>query len=88
MVSVTSAQAGDNVLLQILSIFPLSAPLVMPLRSIAGYAAIWEVAVALALTIAAVYVLIRIAGRLYTGAIMRGGKVRWRDAWRGAGHMG
>lgn len=87
MVAVTTAPVGDNVVLQILSIVPFSAPLTMPLRMIRRFAAPWEVAVALALTVVATYLLIRLAGRLYTGAVMRGGKVRWRDAWRTAAHV-
>jgi len=88
MVAVTSAGTGDNAVLQGLSLFPLTAPLSMPLRMIAGYAAVWEVAVSISLVVVTVYLLIRLAGRLYAGAVMRGGKVKWRDAWRAAGDMG
>jgi ABC-2 type transport system permease protein len=86
-VAISTAPQGDNLLLQVLSIFPLSAPLTMPLRTVRGFTAPWEVALALALTVGAIYVLIRLAGRLYTGAVMRGGKVRWREAWRTAAHV-
>jgi ABC-2 type transport system permease protein len=84
MLAITTAEQGDNLLITILSIFPLTAPLTMPLRVIRGFAAPWQVALALALTVGAVYVLVRLAGRLYAGAVMRGGKVAWRDAWRTA----
>ena len=59
----------------------------MPLRTIRDFAAPWEIALSLTLTVAATYLLIRLAGRLYTGAVMRGGKVRWREAWRTAAHV-
>lgn len=87
MVAVATGPQGDNALLQVLSIFPLSAPLTMPLRTIRDFAAPWEIALSLTLTVAATYLLIRLAGRLYTGAVMRGGKVRWREAWRTAAHV-
>jgi ABC-2 type transport system permease protein len=87
MVAVTTASSGDSLLLQILSLFPLTAPLSMPLRTIRRFAAPWEVALSLALTVVATYMLILLAGRLYTGAVMRGGKVRWLEAWRAATHV-
>ncbi len=87
MVAVTTAPVGDNVVLRILSLVPLSAPLTMPLRMIRRFAEPWEIGLSLGLTVVATYLLIRLAGRLYTGAIMRGGKVRWRDAWRTAAHV-
>ncbi len=40
------------------------------------------------LTLAAAYGMIRLGARLYAGALMRGGRVRWRDAWRDAAHLG
>jgi len=82
LVGVTAAGAGDTVPLRILSIFPLTAPLTMPLRAMRGFAEPWEIALSLALTVAAAYLLIRLAGSLYTGAVMRGGKVKWRAAWK------
>jgi ABC-2 type transport system permease protein len=88
MVAITSASEGDNVVLQVLSLFPLTAPLSMPLRMIRGYAEVWEIALSISLMVIAIYLLIRLAGRLYAGAVMRGGKVKWRDAWRAAGDMG
>jgi hypothetical protein len=38
-----------------------------------------------ALTVAAVYGLVQVAGRIYAGGVLRfGGRVRLREAWRGA----
>ena len=45
-------------------------------------AAPWEVALAIALTATAAYLLILLGGRLYGGALLRGGKVKWREAWK------
>lgn len=83
-----TAQGGGGLLVRVVSMLPPTAPLTMPLRIAYGNAAPWEVGLAAALTLAATYGVIRLAGRLYAGALMRGGKVRWRDAWRDAAHLG
>lgn len=88
MIAITTAPQGDTLVLRILSLVPLTAPLSMPMRMIRGYAAPWEVGSAIALTVVATYLLIGFAGRLYTGAVMRGGKITWREAWRTAGDLG
>ena len=82
MLAVTGLQSGDTVLLRVLSIFPLTAPLTMPLRAMRGFATPWEVGLSIALSLAAAYLLVLLAGRLYSGAVMRSGKVKWREAWR------
>jgi ABC-2 type transport system permease protein len=75
----------DSPLAVITSFIPLWSPMVMPSRAAVGDVPLWEVAVAAALAAATIVVLIRLAGRIYTGAILDvGGKVRLRDAWRSA----
>ena len=81
-VALTTAPAGDNVVLQVMSIVPVTAPLTMPLRMIRDFAEPWEVALSISLAVLAIWGMIRIAGRLYAGAILRSGKVKWREAWR------
>ena len=88
MVALVSNSSGDSVLLRVLSLLPPTAPLSMPMRMMRGFAAPWEVGLSVALTMAATYGLMRLAGRLYAGAVMRFGKVRWRDAWRASSHLG
>jgi ABC-2 type transport system permease protein len=88
MVALTTAPEGDNIVLQILSLVPLTAPLSMPMRMIRDYAAPWELGLSIALILVTIYLLIGFAGRLYAGAVMRGGKVTWREAWRTAGDLG
>ena len=83
-----SAPGGDSLLIQVLSLLPPTASMTMPLRIAYGDAAAWEVALSAALTLAAAYGTIRLGARLYAGALMRGGRVRWRDAWRNAAHLG
>jgi len=83
-----TAKGGGGRFLQVLSLLPPTAPLTMPLRITFGKAAAWEVALSAALTLAAAYGVIRLAARLYAGALMRGGKVGWREAWRNAADLG
>jgi ABC-2 type transport system permease protein len=57
--------------------------MVMPVRMAAGEAAVWEVALAVLLMLAAIAVVVRIGGRVYAGALLRTtGKVRLREALR------
>lgn len=83
-----TAQRGDSLLVQVLSLLPPTAPLTMPLRIAFGAAALWEVILSVVVTLAAAYGMVRLGARLYAGALMRGGRVRWRDAWRNAAHLG
>ena len=55
----------------------------MPVRSAVGNAPFWEVALSVVLVLAAIYLLVRIGARVYTGALLRtGGKVKLREAWK------
>jgi ABC-2 type transport system permease protein len=83
-----TAQNGRSLLIQVLSLLPPTAPLTMPLRIVLGNAAVWETVLSPVLTLAAAYGMVRLGARLYAGALMRGGRVRWRDAWRNAAHFG
>lgn len=76
---------GDNPVLRTLSIVPPFSPLVMPSRQVAGAAAVWEVALAIALMAAAVVGMLRIGGRIYAGGLLRSGpRSKVMDALRGA----
>lgn len=76
---------ADLALLRVLSIVPPFSPMVMPLRQVAGEAVPWEVGLAVVLMLAAIVVMIRIGGRVYSGALLRtGGRAKVRDAFRGA----
>jgi len=70
---------------RVLSFVPPMAPMTMLPRAAVGDVAPWEVPVSVALVLAFTYGLIKLAGRIYTGGILRtGGRVKLRDAWRGA----
>ncbi len=76
---------GDNAVLRVTSLLPPFAPMTMPLRIAGGDASVVDISVSILLMVGAVYVLIRVAGRVYSGGLLRtGGKVRLRDAWRSA----
>lgn len=73
----------DAATTRIASFIPVTAPLVLPIRLARGQITPWETLLALLLAIAAIYLLVRLAGRVYAGALLRtGGKVRLRDTWR------
>jgi ABC-2 type transport system permease protein len=76
----------NSSLARVLSFVPPSAPMVMPVRMIAGNAAAWEVLAAIAVTLAAAVALIALAGRVYGAAVLRtGSRVSLRTAWRTSG---
>lgn len=83
-----SLGGGGSGFVRVLSLLPPTAPLTMPLRITFGEAPGWEIALAVLLTGVASCGTVILAARLYAGALMRGGKVSWRDAWRDAAHLG
>jgi len=73
-------------LARVLSFIPPSAPMVMPVRMIAGDVAAWEIAASVALTLAAAVALISLAARVYGAAVLRtGSRVTLRAVWRATG---
>ncbi|CAN5779178.1 ABC transporter permease [soil metagenome] len=75
--------APDSGTARFLALFPPTAPLAMPTRAALGDAAWWEVPVAVILTLVVTYGLVRLAGRIYAGSVLRfGPKVKLRQALR------
>jgi ABC-2 type transport system permease protein len=73
----------DSGLLRVLSLIPLSAPLIMPMLIAAGSAAAWQIALGTALTVATIVGLVPLTGRIYAGAVKRTGtRVKLTDALR------
>ncbi|MBV9934397.1 MAG: ABC transporter permease [Actinobacteria bacterium] len=67
--------AGDpSPFARVLSFFPATAPVVMPMILGIGKATAWQSAIAMAITIAAVFVLIRVAGMVYARAVLHTGR--------------
>jgi ABC-2 type transport system permease protein len=75
----------NSTLSLIVSIVPFSSALAMPVRISLGAATPLEVVAALVLSIGSTALLIPLAGRVYSGAVLRtGSKVKLREAWRAA----
>jgi ABC-2 type transport system permease protein len=68
-----------------LSLFPITAPLTMPARVVAGGASPLEVALAMAGTVAAIGGIVWLASRIYMGAILQTQRVNLLSAFRRAG---
>ncbi len=71
----------SNPLVVWLSFVPFCAPLIMPIRIALGEVAPWEVALSLGISLAVIPVLVWLAGRIYSHAVLRsGGRIKLRDA--------
>jgi ABC-2 type transport system permease protein len=73
----------ESPLIAALSVVPLFAPTLMPMRIGIGVAPAWEILVALGLTVGMAVLLVWLAGRIYSNAVLRmGSRIRVRDAFR------
>jgi len=70
---VTLSVNADSVLAQLLTVFPPTAPLVLPARSALVGVPIWQHVLALVLVVVAIYALVRLAGRIYGAGLLRSG---------------
>jgi ABC-2 type transport system permease protein len=76
-------QEPNGLVATILTFFPPSAPMVVPLRTALGAIQPWEVVLSIGLMIVAIWVLFVVGGRVYSGAVLQtGGRMKLRDAWR------
>ena len=80
----TSIGEPDGTAARVLSFIPPMTPMTMLPRAALGDVDWWEVPLAVALVAASSYALVRLGGRVYAGAILRSGKVKLREAWKGA----
>jgi ABC-2 type transport system permease protein len=65
----------------VLTFLPPSAPFVVPIRMALDAVPLWQAAVAVGLTVAAAIATVRLAGRLYSAALLAGDKLTWRQVW-------
>lgn len=73
---------------RVLSFLPPAAPIAFPARIALDAVAPWEPFLGAALMAAAVYGVVRLAARVYAGALLNSGaRLGWRQAWRAARHM-
>ena len=71
--AIAALNSPDTTLVRVTSIVPPFSTMVMPIRWAAGEAPLWELALAVGLMIAAVVALVRLAGWVYAGAVLRSG---------------
>jgi ABC-2 type transport system permease protein len=84
-ISIGALQDPNGRLQVIASLLPMSSALAMPVRIVVGAATPWQVALSLALLIGSTILLVPLAARLYSGAVLRTrGRVRISEAWRSA----
>jgi ABC-2 type transport system permease protein len=83
--SIGATSDPDSTLSVIASIVPFSSALCMPVRISLGAATPLEIVASLIVTIGSTALLIPLAGRVYSGAVLRtGARVKLREAWRSA----
>jgi ABC-2 type transport system permease protein len=84
LAGIAAIQNPESALTTVLSFLPPTAPIVMPVRLTLTNVPAWQVVTAALLTAATVWLLMRFAGRVYTGAVLRTGtKIPLKVAWRG-----
>jgi ABC-2 type transport system permease protein len=77
------ATDSSSILSHALTIFPLTAPLVLPARDALVGVPLWEHVLALAVVVGSTYALVRFAGRVYAhGLLQSGPRIGARAAWR------
>lgn len=83
LVSLSVLSNPDGTLARITPFIPPLAPLVMPARTLLGHPPPWELPASVAVMLAATYGLVRLAGRAYSGNILRfSGRVTLRGVLR------
>jgi len=63
----------NGLLANLLTLFPVTAPFVLPARSLLVGVPLWEHAAAIAFVLATIYALVRLAGRMYAQGVLRSG---------------
>jgi ABC-2 type transport system permease protein len=82
---VVALSVRDGPLRDVLSYLPVTSPIVMPQRLVAGEAQWWEAALALALIAGTAVLIVGVAERLYRGSLLdTRGRVSIGRAWAGA----
>jgi ABC-2 type transport system permease protein len=81
VVGIQASANPDGPLALITSFIPGLSPLVMPVRMAAGSVAAWEIALSVVLMLVAIVLVVRLGGRIYSGALLRtGGRTKIREA--------
>ena len=70
--------AADTTLIRVLTLFPLTTPMLLPVRVARDAISGWELALAIAVMVVSVAVLIRMAARVYEFALLHtGSRIGW-----------
>ena len=78
----------DSTASTVLSMMPPVAPIAYPARIAFVGVPLWELLTAAALMSLAVFGVVRLAARIYAGALLTdGARVKLREAWRAAGEL-
>lgn len=72
-IAIAALNSPDSTLVRIASIVPPFSTMVMPIRWAAGDAPLWELGLAIVLMVVVVVGLVRLAGWIYAGAVLRSG---------------
>ena len=81
--SMQATQSPDGTAALVGSLLPPTAPMVMIVRIAHGSVPWWEIVLSVVLITATIYGMVRLAGRIYAGAVLRiGPRLRLREAWR------
>ena len=81
-ISILPSDPGNN-LMAVLSMVPMFAPTMMPMRLAMGGVPAWQAAVAVAGVVVIIPVLVWLSARIYRNAVTRAGaRIKLRDAWR------
>ena len=68
---------------RLISLLPPVAPIAFPARIGIGDAPVWEILLGMVITMAAIVIVVRLAARIYAGAILSGGgRMKPLQAWR------
>ena len=83
ILSMQATKSPDGTAALVGSLLPPTAPMVMIVRIAHGSVPWWEIVLSVALITATIYGMVRLAGRIYAGAVLRiGPRLRLREAWR------
>ncbi|HSJ33808.1 MAG TPA: ABC transporter permease [Acidimicrobiia bacterium] len=75
----------DGVVAVVGTFIPFTAPYVAPIRLALRTIEPWEMILAVLITVGSIVVMVRLAGRVYAGGLLRfGGRMKWREAFRSA----
>lgn len=81
ILAITAGQNPNGTLAKVTSFVPALSTMVMPVRVATGTVAWWEIALAVLLMLVAIVAVVRVGGRIYSGALLRkGGRVKIKDA--------